>query len=453
LSPARRLLVAGLAVLALAAAWGALRPEPSLATTAPAARRPLWSPDRLPALLAEAQGTVELEQAVDELLSGLPSSCLVVHQGQRPVLVRRPNLALTPASTQKLLVGAAALRLLGPDFRFETKVVASEPPRQGVVGALWLVGAGDPFLATPGYAAFLLEKPRSRDRRLTPLAAVADGLVEAGVRAVPGGVRGDDSRYDRLRLVPTWKPSYIADNEVGPLGALVVDGGFEVFTPPEARAADPAAHAASELALLAAERGIDLPLAAGSGVAPADGVTLAEVRSARLSEIVAAMVRESDNLAAELLVRELGRRGTGDGSTPAGTEVVVREIAAMGLPVDGLRLADGSGLEVTNKATCALLGDVLRPGRLEQDVGDWMAVAGRSGTLAKRLVDTPLQGKLAAKTGSLKGVTGLAGFVDGRRRLSFALLATGFFSEADGRLLQDRVVALLANYPGPQPEL
>jgi D-alanyl-D-alanine carboxypeptidase len=68
-------------------------------------------------------------------------------------------------------------------------------------------------------------------------------------------------------------------------------------------------------------------------------------------------------------------------------------------------------------------------------------------------VETPLEGRVAAKTGSLKGVTGLTGFVDGRRRLSFALLANGSFSEAEGRLLQDRLVAVLADYPGPQPRL
>jgi D-alanyl-D-alanine carboxypeptidase/D-alanyl-D-alanine-endopeptidase (penicillin-binding protein 4) len=80
-------------------------------------------------------------------------------------------------------------------------------------------------------------------------------------------------------------------------------------------------------------------------------------------------------------------------------------------------------------------------------------VAGRSGTLALRLADTPLDGKLRAKTGSLAGVSGLAGFLDGRRPLSFAFLANGNLSESAGRLLQDRLVALLAGYPGPQPRL
>ena len=104
--------------------------------------------------------------------------------------------------------------------------------------------------------------------------------------------------------------------------------------------------------------------------------------------------------------------------------------------------------------TCAVLASVLRLGpRGGASLRDLLAVAGRSGTLVKRLVDTPLAGRLAAKTGSLEGVTGLAGFLEGRRQLSFALLANGAFSEAGGRLLQDRLAALLAMYPGPQPQL
>jgi len=80
-------------------------------------------------------------------------------------------------------------------------------------------------------------------------------------------------------------------------------------------------------------------------------------------------------------------------------------------------------------------------------------VAGRTGTLSLRLAGTPLEGKLRAKTGSLDGVSGLAGYLDGRRSLSFAFLANGKLSDTAGRVLQDRLAALLAAYPGPQPRL
>jgi D-alanyl-D-alanine carboxypeptidase/D-alanyl-D-alanine-endopeptidase (penicillin-binding protein 4) len=381
---------------------------------------------------------------------------VAVYEGERPVLLRRPDQALTPASTQKILVATAALSVLGPDFRFETKVLADAPPRDGAVGTLWLVGSGDPTLATPEYAQWLKDRPRYQLRSATPLAALADGLLAAGVRTVTAGIVGDDSRYDRTRVVPSWKATYVIDNEVGPLGALLVNGGFDIFDPPEHRADDPAVHAAGELGRLAQAVGITVAGPPASGVAPAEAaVTLATVRSAPLSDIVAGVLRESDNTGAELLVRELGVARAHDGSTAAGTAAVVEALTAAGLPTAGLRIGDGSGLEVTNLATCTLLAAALRvPDRTGSPrLGPLLAVAGRSGTLSLRLADTPLDGKLRAKTGSLSGVSGLSGFVDGRRPLSFALLANGSLSDSAGRLLQDRLVALLAAYPGPQPRL
>jgi D-alanyl-D-alanine carboxypeptidase/D-alanyl-D-alanine-endopeptidase (penicillin-binding protein 4) len=334
-------------------------------------------------------------------------------------------------------------------------VLADGPPHDGAVATLWLVGAGDPTLATPEYARWLKDRPRYALRQVTPLAELADGLAAAGVRAVTGGVVGDDSRYDRARTVATWKPSYVTENEVGPLGALLVNDGFTAFEPPEKRADDPPQHAAGELSRLLQAVGVNVAGPPSSGVVPPRTETLATVRSAPLADIVAGMLRESDNTAAELLTRELGVARARDGSTAAGTRAIVDALAAAGLPTAGLRLGDGSGLETTNQATCAVLAAALRlPDRSGAPrLSPLLAVAGRSGTLALRLADTPLDGRLRAKTGSLDGVSGLTGYLDGRRAVSFAFLANGRLSDAAGRLLQDRLVALLAAYPGPQPRL
>lgn len=446
---------AALAALSLACAWLALRPAGSGAAVA-TAERPVWTPERLPALLAEAQGTVDLERAVDVLLGQSDvDSCVAVYEGDRPVLLRRTEKALIPASTQKILVGAALLAELGPDFRFETKVVSNGPPRDGTVGTVWLVGSGDPLLATPEYAQWLTERPRYRLRQPTSLAALADAMKAAGVGAVTGSILGDDSRYDRVRIVPSWKATYVIDNEAGPLGALLVDSGFTVYEPPEQRAENPAGHAAAELTRLAGASGISVAGPPGAGTAPAGAHTLAAVRSAPLSEIVGAMLRESDNTAAELLVKELGVVKAQEGSTTAGTRAVADGLASAGLPTQGLRLEDGSGLDVGNRVTCALLSAALRQpdGTGGPQLSPLLAVAGQSGTLSLRLADTPLAGRLRGKTGSINRVTGLAGYLDGRRALSFAFVANGRFSDSAGRLLQDRLVALLAAYPGPQPRL
>ncbi len=423
----------------------ALRPEASPGPVA-VGPGPLWSPERVPALIAEASGAVGLTEAVDDLLGGLPSSCLVAYQGGREIVARRSDLALVPASTQKILVGAAAIARLGADYRFTTKVVAAAPTADGVADRLWLVGGGDPFIVTPELAVQLSETPHRKGRKATLLDDLAARVAEAGVRTVPGGIAGDDSRYDRQRIVPTWKPGYVSQNQVGPLGALLVDSGFIDTVPPLARAVDPPAHAAAQLSRLLTARGVTVGGAATSAEAPPGAVTVAEIRSAPLSSVVAAMIRESDNTAAELLVRELGRVGADDGSTRAGLEVVVEQLSELGLPTDGLRLGDGSGLEATNNVTCALLA-----GTLDRVDGmrDWLATAGETGTLSGRFRDTPLEGRLQAKTGQLNGVTGLTGFVDGRRDLRFAFLANGPFDSGTGRALQDRLLGYLANYPAP----
>jgi D-alanyl-D-alanine carboxypeptidase/D-alanyl-D-alanine-endopeptidase (penicillin-binding protein 4) len=76
-----------------------------------------------------------------------------------------------------------------------------------------------------------------------------------------------------------------------------------------------------------------------------------------------------------------------------------------------------------------------------------MSVAGEHGTLANRLRGTPLQGKLVAKTGSLNGVSGLAGFVDVKVPLEFSLLLNGTFAEGTGIAKREQMAQVIAQYP------
>ncbi|MBV8296712.1 MAG: D-alanyl-D-alanine carboxypeptidase, partial [Acidimicrobiia bacterium] len=259
---------------------------------------------------AAARLTARLEAA----LGGVPS-CLVVDDGATPVYVRGLTLPLAPASTQKLLVASAALDRLGPDYRFETTVVAPAPPAaDGSVDALWLVGAGDPLLSTPEYAAHLASDPRTVGTPATPMSALVDQLAAAGVHAVRNGIHGDNSRYDGPGWLPGWKPIYRDEADVGVLSALTVNSGLDHWEPTEVISPDPTSLAGAQLARLLAGRGISA-VGAASSTRPGSGVVLARVTSAPLSDIVAAMLRSSDNLAAELLVREIDKQAGGTGTT------------------------------------------------------------------------------------------------------------------------------------------
>ena len=100
-------------------------------------------------------------------------------------------------------------------------MVAPRPAQDGVLEEAWLVGGGDPYLATPDYAAYLTTRPRTADTPVTPLTALADELVALGVRSIPAGLHTDETRYPPQRSVPTWKPSYVS--EVGSLDCVTVD--------------------------------------------------------------------------------------------------------------------------------------------------------------------------------------------------------------------------------------
>lgn len=428
-------------------------------------RLPVLSARRAPGVVSRLVADTRLRSDLDAALSapGLGSartrSCLVVRQGRRPVFERRPHEELIPASTLKVLTAQAVLARLGPDERLVTEVKAARPvgPAGVVEGPLWLVGGGDPLLSTADFVALA---PPEQPLLHTSLEALADAVVGAGVKQVSGGVVGDETRYDTQRYVPTWKPSYVTGGYVGPASALILNDGFAQYRPVPVPAPQPDAHAAAVLTNLLRARGVVVGGAPGEGAAPAGSAVVAKLPSLPMREVVAQMLRDSDNVTAELLVKELGRRFANEGSTSAGLEVVRRTLAEAGLPVDELRAVDGSGLDRGDRASCALLMAALEPGGPSGTVASGFPVAARTGTLARRFVGSPAAGRLRAKTGSLENVAGLTGYVsptggDGGKgadgELGFALLANDLPGDTAGRSLQEQLGALLARYPQAPP--
>lgn len=445
-------------------AWRSAQPfappvaAPSVATLA----TPVLSARRAPDLLARRVAERHLSAGLDAALGEAAGrSCLVVERAGRRLYARRPDEVLIPASNRKLLTAAAVLARLGPDARFATVARAQAAPRDGVVeGPLYLVGGGDPLLATADFAATARTQPAVR----TPVEALVAALRAAGVREVRGPVVGDEGRYDAQRYVPTWKPSYVAAAESGPTSALVVNDGFAEFRPRRVAAPAPAQHAAAVVTTLLRASGVVVAAEAVAGSAPPGALEVARVDSPPVSEVVGEMLRESDNLTAELLTKELGYRvrGPGHGTTADGVAVTAETLAAAGLPAAGAVAADGSGLDRSNRATCGLLLATLVAAGPDGPLADGLAVAGRSGTLARRFSGGhPAAGRLRAKTGALDEVVGLSGWVDVAPDpdLAFSLLANALPSTAAGGALQERVGAELAAYPkapgaaelGPRP--
>jgi D-alanyl-D-alanine carboxypeptidase/D-alanyl-D-alanine-endopeptidase (penicillin-binding protein 4) len=255
-------------------------------------------------------------------------------------------------------------------------------------------------------------------------------------------VIADESWFDARRTGPGWKASFYI-HESPPLSALVVDRGrYRGKT-----SLNPALAAGSLLRQALAGAGVKVAGTTRTGRLAAAGLPLARDTSEPLAEIVRFMGRESDNHTAELLVKQLGAVYGGRGSTAAGTRVVRAALEEAGIPLVGVRLADGSGLSNLDRLTAAAVVALLEAGLTERDIRDAflasLAVAGVAGTLEDRMDARPARGRVIAKTGTTATASALSGFV--RDRYVFAILQNGRpIATRWARIAQDRFATALA---------
>lgn len=414
---------------------------------------PVLSLRRMPELLARrvADGRLSAELANhlgDPALAGAAGqSCLLVHDSQgRPVFQHRPADPVIPASTAKLATALAAWERMGPEATFTTEV-RSVPGGED----LWLVGGGDPLLATADFAA--IAGPLGTPRLATSLEALADAVLEAGVTSVPGAVLGDESRHDIQRYVPTWNPSYASTPEIGPQSALTVNEGFTPLPNPRPSSA-PATTAATIFTDLLVARGISVGGEPSQGQVPPEAEVVATVSSPPLADVLGVVLGNSNNLAAELITKELGFRFGAGGTTEAGIQVIVETLGDLGIPVTNLLLNDGSGLDRGDRVDCRLLQAILDRIGPAGPLGQALPVAAESGTLVRRMEGTGAAGRVRAKTGSLNGVAALSGFAvtAAGQALTFSLVANDLPPGGAGIDLGDRVAVALTRYPNaPEP--
>lgn len=343
----------------------------------------------------------------------------------KALFARHPDLALAPASNEKLTVTFAALQELGSDYRFSTEVLATGTQTGAVWhGNVYLKGFGDPTL------------------RGLDLGRLATQLAQLGIKRIDGSVLADESWFDSRRTAPGWKASFYI-NECPPLSALVANGAvYEGQI-----AVDPAVAATDLFKKLLRVHGIASgPV--GSGRTPDSADALAIVNSEPLGAIVAQMDRSSDNFIAEMLVKDLGAQIGGAGTTAAGVAVVRADLASAGIPLAGVRLADGSGLSLLDRLTARAVATLLLDAWNDPALRPWfwraLPVAGVSGTLEDRMETPPARGNIRAKTGTTDLASALSGYAG--TRYVFAVLQNGRpVEEWPARKAQDRFATALAS--------
>jgi D-alanyl-D-alanine carboxypeptidase/D-alanyl-D-alanine-endopeptidase (penicillin-binding protein 4) len=382
------------------------------------------------AILLPLAGTAQTSSLREELGASLRGQWLspgrtaayaVDLRSGRVLFAHNASTPFVPASNAKLPVAFAALRRLGPTYRFQTDVVATGT-RAGRVwrGDLVLVGHGDPTLSSAG------------------VAALAAAVRAEGITRVTGWVRADESFFDQRRGAPGWKRGWVG-LESPPLSALSVDRALGW------PAAPPAVLAGRALRRALQRVGVTVANGVKPGMAPEGAVVLASHRSAPLARIVRDMDADSDNYTAELVLKALGSSSGSIGTTALGARVVLDELREAGVDTTGLRVADGSGLSRFDRLTATALVQVLSAALQDPAMRgaflSSLAVAGRSGTLRERL--PALRWKVRGKTGTTSIACSLSGVVD--NRIAFSVIQNGTpVASWAARAAQDRFVAVLA---------
>ena len=344
------------------------------------------------------------------------------------------------SAVEKLYTLTTALVRFGLHGTLQTSVYADGTlgPHGIFYGNLYLRGGGDP---TFGDATFI---KRNYGGVGTSVGQLAVKLIETmHLRKIKGSIIGDESAFDSNRGGPA--SGFAADpNLVGSLSALAFDRGQS------GSLGSPAAWAAFRLAGTLRARGVVVTGRSRAGVMSAATARLVtSIDSPPMMQLAALTARPSDDFFAEMLLKALGARFAGAGTTAAGAAVVARFLATLHLTA---QVADGSGLsraDLTSPRDVVMLLRDLSPGgvRSLQAVGvalrAALPVAAESGTLALRMHHTAAAGRCVAKTGTLSDASDLAGWCDGSFAFAFLMNNVDVFAAQHAEDLMATALAKL----------
>ena len=404
--------------------------------------------------------------------------CPVSRQvGGETLFSMNPAKLVMPGSNMKILTLAAAAEALGWDYRFETRVVTTAPLESGVLmGDLVIVGGGDPSIS-------------ERSDEPGVLRSMARRLADSGVWIIDGRIIGDDDLFDDREFGDGWSLDNMPYGYAAAVSALEYnEGSADLVIRAGAASGEPVdIQLRPEGSRLEVENRLVTIAETGNGVltlrrlpgsshvvvegqipakaAPftrtasvdnptlffvgafraallAEGVqvsgsaididdvspkpdlaaarTLAVRQSPPLTELATSMMKVSQNQYAEMILKKIGK------------DTARARLRGLGVTDNSYILADGSGLSRYNYVTADTLVYILqqlreRPGHASA-FPSTLPIAGRDGTLARRLAGTPAEGKVRAKSGTVDNVRAISGYVEtaGGETLVFSMIANNF---------------------------
>ena len=326
---------------------------------------------------------------------------------------------LRPASCMKLVTSITALDALGPNYEYQTALYYTGSIQgRTLVGNIYCVGGFDPMITQ------------------ADVITLASSIRQLGVDSIRGLIVADRSMKESLDYGEGW----CWDDENPMLIPLTI-GRKDNFT--------------STLAEEIARLGVNLEkVELMQGRKPAQ-TKMIDVCCHSITQVLERMMKDSDNFYAESMFYQTA---ASTGRRPAraieARTVTKKLISRLGLNADNYRIADGSGLSLYNYVTVELLVKLLRHAwrtpSIAKALMPALPVAGVDGTLKSRMQNTLAQGNVRAKTGTLTGISSLAGYctASNGHELAFAIINQGILDKITGKAFQDRVCQVLCGETG-----
>lgn len=391
----------------------------------------------------------ELRKQIEDLLKFVPSSTKVGILIYDPILrdtlfKLNPTQSMIPASNTKLFTTAVALSNLGGDFQISTKIFSDDSEiSDGVInGNLYIKGFGNST-----FTQYDLDR-------------MVGEIQSKGINKVTGNVVGDDTYFDNVYRRDDWIADEVANVKLPPVSALVLDRNRKVVQIRKGKRIrtqvseiqNPPLHLAIELRSKLIASGISVDGNAKSGETSGKSFLLTE-SSINLNELIKLINKHSDNFLAEVLFKTIGaEKSKVQGTAFYSTQAILDFIEDNGIYANGTTVVDGSGISRYDQITPAAIVGILEAMYFDvnnfSDFYNSLAIAGVDGTLRRRMTGSIAENNFRGKTGSLNGVTSLAGYL--KTKNSDDIIVSMIFEYQKGsssfyKDLEDEIITLVCS--------
>jgi serine-type D-Ala-D-Ala carboxypeptidase/endopeptidase (penicillin-binding protein 4) len=397
-----------------------------------------------------AEAPEKIIKEIDDIISGIPAStkmAIMIYDPltQDTLVSINHTESMIPASNTKLFTTATALELMGGDYLLSTKILSDDDGLSDgtIEGNLYIQGFGNPTFSTE------------------ELEELVDQLYQSGLRKVSGNVVGDDTYFDDVYSRDDWISEERANVKLPPISALVIDRNRTIITKKRkgryrnyfVNVENPPLFAAKKLREKLIAYGVEVMGQSISGQTVDEAKPLVE-SSIELRELLKEINKSSDNFYAECLFKTLGSAYSGQqGNSFFSTQAILNYIEDNSIYSTGTKIVDGSGIsrfdQVTAGALVGLLEKVYFNIKQFDDFFNSLSIAGIDGTLKKRMIGTSAENNFRGKTGTLNGVSSLAGYVTTAD--DDDLIVCMMFEYTTGgankyKNIQDRIIEILAGW-------